>query len=193
MIQETTANPPVPTTQATRGRGFRSGSTQLLMRSRTRTYFVSPYVFSFTYSTIGSCYMDKRRKLVVKGLAAQMLRARRRIFRLAASHYTRAAQKYPEDDEMHPYFLMIAFQARWHRGEPLRQTTSLCVRIRTALEKAEKIWRHSPFWGERHALTCYAGYALVGHSDSGRTLKHLMLWFERRVIISMTSLTIKMS
>lgn len=61
-------------------------------------------------------------------------------FTEAASYYLQAAEKYPLDEENHPYYLTIALEAYWWRGTPLRDTLPLCKRIRTTYEKAMKIW-----------------------------------------------------
>lgn len=62
------------------------------------------------------------------------------LFGQAAKYYTEAADTYFTDDQNHVYFLKIALEAHWWRGDPLRTTLPLCARIREAIPEMKKIW-----------------------------------------------------
>jgi len=62
------------------------------------------------------------------------------LFGQAAKDYTEAADTYYKDDEKHAYFLKIALEAHWWRGDPLKTTLPLCARIRKAVPEMKKIW-----------------------------------------------------
>ncbi|KAJ7109814.1 hypothetical protein C8R44DRAFT_263484 [Mycena epipterygia] len=64
-------------------------------------------------------------------------------FSKSSQYYVQAAEKYPEDDEHHPYFLAIALEALWWGDAPLRVTLPLCRKIRTAMSKPVQIWEFS--------------------------------------------------
>jgi hypothetical protein len=69
--------------------------------------------------------------------------ARQDLYAQAAKYYTSAAGSHFEDDEKHAYFLKIALDAHWRRGDPLKTTLPLCMRIRNAVTEMKKIWEFS--------------------------------------------------
>jgi hypothetical protein len=74
------------------------------------------------------------------GFVAEEEAEKQELFGLAAKYYTEAADTYFKDDEHHVYFLKIALEAHWWRGDPLRITLPLCARIRAAIPDMKKIW-----------------------------------------------------
>jgi hypothetical protein len=77
---------------------------------------------------------------ILAGEAAE----RQDLYGQAAKYYTEAADTYLEDDENHVYFLKIALEAHWWRGDPVKITLPLCTRIRSAIPEMMKIWELAP-------------------------------------------------
>ncbi|KAF7336905.1 TPR-like protein [Mycena venus] len=66
------------------------------------------------------------------------------LFRKAALEYLTAAKSYPEDDELHPYFLNVALGNMLNSCSfSTRETLDVMKRIRIAVPKAKEIWEHS--------------------------------------------------
>jgi hypothetical protein len=74
------------------------------------------------------------------GIVAEDAAEKQDLFGQAAKYYTEAADAYFKDDEHHVYFLKIALEAHWWRGDTLRTTLPLCARIRAAIPEMKKIW-----------------------------------------------------
>jgi hypothetical protein len=68
---------------------------------------------------------------------------RRELYTQAAKYYADAARSHFKDDEKHAYFLKIALDAHWLRGDPLKITLPLCASIRSAITEMKKIWECS--------------------------------------------------
>lgn len=79
--------------------------------------------------TLGLSSSEETEKQVLLGQAAKYY-----------TDYTEAADTYFKDDEHHVYFLKIALEAHWWRGDPLSITLPLCARIRSAIPDTKKIW-----------------------------------------------------
>jgi hypothetical protein len=74
------------------------------------------------------------------GFVAEEEAEKQDLFGQSAKYYTEAADTYFKDDEHHVYFLKIALEAHWWRGDPLRTTLPLCARIRDAIPDMKQIW-----------------------------------------------------
>ncbi|KAF8215757.1 hypothetical protein K438DRAFT_1704627 [Mycena galopus ATCC 62051] len=75
-------------------------------------------------------------------------------FAMSAQYYIQAAEKYPIDDEEHPYLLAVALEALWWGGAPLRDTLPLCRKISAAMPYAAKIWDFSPMSMKKINFNC---------------------------------------
>ncbi|KAJ7750192.1 hypothetical protein B0H16DRAFT_1887816 [Mycena metata] len=64
-------------------------------------------------------------------------------FLKSSEYYIQAAEKYPTDDEKHPYFLAVAVDALWWGGAKLEVVLPLCRKIRAAMPEADAIWECS--------------------------------------------------
>ncbi|KZT06256.1 TPR-like protein [Laetiporus sulphureus 93-53] len=64
-------------------------------------------------------------------------------FAKAANAYLEAALMFPEDDEMHAWFLHVGLEALFLCGTPIRDLLPVMKRIRLALPKMKAIWEHS--------------------------------------------------
>ncbi|KII90584.1 hypothetical protein PLICRDRAFT_106955 [Plicaturopsis crispa FD-325 SS-3] len=64
-------------------------------------------------------------------------------FALAAGSYAEAALVYPDDDEMHVWFLHNALHQLWASSAPLRVTLPTMKRIREAMPKMGTLWAQS--------------------------------------------------
>ncbi|KAI0937103.1 hypothetical protein AcV5_005078 [Taiwanofungus camphoratus] len=110
------------------------------------------YVLSFwqypkagALAALGFCQMKRAVILKNDETEENHVEIARSYFAEAAHSYMTAAETYPEDDELHVYFLKIAFETFWHRGLPLRESLPLCALIRGGVPKARKIWGYSVF------------------------------------------------
>lgn len=54
-------------------------------------------------------------------------------------------------DQISADYLRVAFEARWHRGDPLGQVLPLCKLVREMNPKAERIWQYSALSPTRQA------------------------------------------
>ncbi|THH05582.1 hypothetical protein EW146_g9864 [Bondarzewia mesenterica] len=64
-------------------------------------------------------------------------------FKRSAKCYFEAAEKYPEDDEHHVWWLHIGLNIYLESGVPLRESMPIMERIRWVVPKMKKIWEHS--------------------------------------------------
>ena len=55
-------------------------------------------------------------------------------------------------DQKFADYLRIAFEARWHRGDPLREVLPLCKLVQETNPKVEKIWEYSTLTPTRQAF-----------------------------------------
>ncbi|CAL1694284.1 unnamed protein product [Somion occarium] len=90
------------------------------------------------YSTLG--FVNMERAHACRGTDPETAM---RYYSAAAEWYLKAAESYPEDDEFHFYFLKIAFEACWHRADPIRDILPLCQPMQEALQKMRAIWEFS--------------------------------------------------
>ncbi|KAI0756530.1 TPR-like protein [Daedaleopsis nitida] len=103
-------------------------------------YSFHVYPVADAHATLGAVFLQQ-------GLSAKRANdaeGAERMLAAAAKFYKQAAEMYPPDDELFPYFLKVAFEAEWHRGRPLAETLPLCDRFRRALPAVEKIWMDEP-------------------------------------------------
>ncbi|KAI0076237.1 hypothetical protein K474DRAFT_1280111 [Panus rudis PR-1116 ss-1] len=63
--------------------------------------------------------------------------------RMAADLYLKAADTFPVDDELHPYFLSCAVNYSFKCGTPIKDILPLMERIRKSIPETKKIWEHS--------------------------------------------------
>ncbi|THH15780.1 hypothetical protein EW146_g4753 [Bondarzewia mesenterica] len=64
-------------------------------------------------------------------------------FKRSAKCYFEAAEKYPEDDEHHAWWLHIGLNIYLESGVPLRESMPIMERIRWVVPKMKRIWGHS--------------------------------------------------
>ncbi|THH28442.1 hypothetical protein EUX98_g5763 [Antrodiella citrinella] len=92
------------------------------------------------FSMIGFYHVQKVTQLFAqKGDIPALLTHRR----AAADAYLQASQCYPEDDEMHIWFLKCAFESYCLCSTPLTVTLPLMEKIRLAFPNVMKIWQSS--------------------------------------------------
>ncbi|KAJ3527907.1 hypothetical protein NM688_g8062 [Phlebia brevispora] len=72
-------------------------------------------------------------------------------FAESAEYYMKAGMAYPEDDEKRIFYLRIAFEARWHRGDSLSDVLPMCQLVRETDPKVAKIWEYSALSPTRQA------------------------------------------
>ncbi|EED80868.1 predicted protein [Postia placenta Mad-698-R] len=129
------------------------------------------YPRASAYATRGLCFLEL-------GLAARRHgqgRIATKSFADAAEMYMTAANCLPEDEELHAYFLKIAFETYWFRGLPLRESLALCSKINRSLPKVAEIWEYSQFsnrWSEHvDELKRFESEALDGLLEGRYTME----------------------
>ncbi|THH15973.1 hypothetical protein EW146_g4601 [Bondarzewia mesenterica] len=65
------------------------------------------------------------------------------FFKRSAECYFEAAEKYPEDDEDHVWWLHVGLNVYLESGVVLRQSMPVMERIRSVIPKMKRIWEHS--------------------------------------------------
>ncbi|KAJ7745655.1 hypothetical protein B0H16DRAFT_1889279 [Mycena metata] len=83
---------------------------------------------------------------------------REEFSRKSALAYLTAAQCFPQDDELHPWFLKIALETMLNAGSfSVRELLDVMTRIRTSVPKAKEIWARSTLgtniWSEFESVT----------------------------------------
>lgn len=61
----------------------------------------------------------------------------------SAKCYFEAAEKFPQDDELHVWWLNVGLDIFFQTGAPLRETIPIMERIRKAVPMMKRIWEHS--------------------------------------------------
>jgi len=62
----------------------------------------------------------------------------------SATAYLQAANTYPDDDELHPWYLKCALGALYRSGAPIKDVLPVLQRIRLSVPKMNEIWEYYP-------------------------------------------------
>lgn len=76
-------------------------------------------------------------------LAGESVEAVRDHTSKAAKAYLQAGHTYPDDDEMHPWFLNCALEGLYRSGTPIKDVLPVLASIRLSIPKMKEIWEHS--------------------------------------------------
>jgi len=96
-------------------------------------------------------------------------------FLQSSQYYIQAAEKYPADDENHPYFLAVAVEALWWSNAPLRTILPVCRKIRAALPKANVIWEFSQMALTKRNANCHEALQFLKDCEKKLARKTVIL------------------